>query len=193
MNLKHTAAAMFACCFLAGTATAAPLLGSFNVTPSSTIISQPNSLTVTFTSRGNFAANGYIDLKLPATFTVADPSPSCALITVTVDGAPASLVGCGKGLGAGEAFTRMANAIPNGAQVRVTYGSALITNAPTPGTYPIHVMTTSGGFEIGEAVTSLTLAAPTPIPTLSEWAMIAMGLTLAGGAALYIQRRRLIA
>ena len=31
----------------------------------------------------------------------------------------------------------------------------------------------------------------TAIPTLSEWAMILLGLTLAGGAALYIQRRRL--
>ncbi|WGM31962.1 hypothetical protein KKHFBJBL_02213 [Brevundimonas sp. NIBR11] len=33
----------------------------------------------------------------------------------------------------------------------------------------------------------------TPVPTLSEWAMILFGLTLAGGAALYIQRRRLTA
>lgn len=41
---------------------------------------------------------------------------------------------------------------------------------------------------------SLTLVrgpAPAPVPTLSEWAMILMGLMLAGGAALYIQRRRL--
>jgi len=32
-----------------------------------------------------------------------------------------------------------------------------------------------------------------PVPTLSEWAMILFGLMLAGGAALYIQRRQLIA
>lgn len=31
---------------------------------------------------------------------------------------------------------------------------------------------------------------PTPVPTLSEWAMILFGTILAGGAALYIQRRR---
>jgi len=36
-------------------------------------------------------------------------------------------------------------------------------------------------------------AAPAPVPTLSEWAMILLGLILAGGAALYIQRRQLIA
>lgn len=35
--------------------------------------------------------------------------------------------------------------------------------------------------------------APTPVPTMSEWAMILFGLTLAGGAALYIQRRQLTA
>ena len=32
-----------------------------------------------------------------------------------------------------------------------------------------------------------------PVPTLSEWAMILFGTVLAGGAALYIQRRRLLA
>lgn len=35
--------------------------------------------------------------------------------------------------------------------------------------------------------------APAPVPTLSEWAMIAMGLMLAAGAALFIHRRRLTA
>lgn len=34
---------------------------------------------------------------------------------------------------------------------------------------------------------------PAPVPTLSEWAMILLGLMLAGGAALYIQRRHLAA
>ena len=32
--------------------------------------------------------------------------------------------------------------------------------------------------------------APAPVPTMSEWAMILFGLMLAGGAALYIQRRQ---
>ncbi|MFC5343068.1 IPTL-CTERM sorting domain-containing protein [Brevundimonas staleyi] len=38
-----------------------------------------------------------------------------------------------------------------------------------------------------------TDAAPAPVPTLSEWAMILFGTVLAGGAALYIQRRRMVA
>lgn len=33
----------------------------------------------------------------------------------------------------------------------------------------------------------------TPVPTMAEWAMILFGLILAGGAALHLQRRRLIA
>lgn len=36
----------------------------------------------------------------------------------------------------------------------------------------------------------LSRAAPTPVPTMTEWAMILFGMTLAGGAALYIQRRK---
>jgi len=36
----------------------------------------------------------------------------------------------------------------------------------------------------------LILTTPATIPTLSEWAMILFGLSLAGGAALYIQRRQ---
>ncbi|OYX55560.1 MAG: hypothetical protein B7Y86_12945 [Brevundimonas subvibrioides] len=35
------------------------------------------------------------------------------------------------------------------------------------------------------------VAAPVPVPTLSEWALILFGLILAGGAALYIQRRQM--
>lgn len=40
---------------------------------------------------------------------------------------------------------------------------------------------------------TLVTGAPAPVPTLSEWAMILFGLLLAGGAALYIQRRQSIA
>lgn len=36
----------------------------------------------------------------------------------------------------------------------------------------------------------LSRAAPAPVPTMTEWAMIIFGTMLAGGAAFYIQRRR---
>lgn len=38
--------------------------------------------------------------------------------------------------------------------------------------------------------TDFAYVAPAPIPTMSEWAMILLSLTLAGGAVLYIERRR---
>ena len=42
-----------------------------------------------------------------------------------------------------------------------------------------------------DAVFSATfVTAPAPVPTMSEWAMILMGVILAGSAALYIQRRK---
>ena len=41
------------------------------------------------------------------------------------------------------------------------------------------------------ASTSPVSNTPAPVPTLSEWAMILFGLILAGGAALYIQRRQM--
>lgn len=37
------------------------------------------------------------------------------------------------------------------------------------------------------------VVAPVAVPTMSEWAMILLGLMLAGGAALYIQRRQALA
>ncbi len=40
---------------------------------------------------------------------------------------------------------------------------------------------------------SLTPPAPAPVPTLSEWAMILLGVVLAGGAALHLHRRRQLA
>lgn len=44
---------------------------------------------------------------------------------------------------------------------------------------------TSGGTRL------VSLPAPVSVPTMTEWAMIMFGTILAGGAALYIQRRRL--
>lgn len=50
------------------------------------------------------------------------------------------------------------------------------------------------GESLGSTPRTLTLvSAAAPVPTLSEWAMILLGLTLAGGAAVVIQRRRLTA
>jgi hypothetical protein len=50
----------------------------------------------------------------------------------------------------------------------------------------------AGGFTTGGART-ITAAAATPVPTLSEWAMILFGGLVAGGGALYLGQRRLVA
>lgn len=45
---------------------------------------------------------------------------------------------------------------------------------------------------IGQATNvTISSAAPAAVPTMSEWAMILMGVLLAGGAAVVVQRRRL--
>ncbi len=49
----------------------------------------------------------------------------------------------------------------------------------------------TGGFTGDTPFQIYEVATPIPVPTLSEWAMILLGLVLAGGAALYIQRRQM--
>lgn len=48
----------------------------------------------------------------------------------------------------------------------------------------------SSGTNSGASNFQIAAAAPPPIPTLTEWAMILFGALLAGGAALTLQRRR---
>ncbi|MFC5345231.1 IPTL-CTERM sorting domain-containing protein [Brevundimonas staleyi] len=66
---------------------------------------------------------------------------------------------------------------------------------PSPG--PGSCNAVFGGLQSSGAESNVapvvTVAAVHPVPTLSEWALILLGLTLAGGAALAIQRRRLTA
>lgn len=50
-----------------------------------------------------------------------------------------------------------------------------------------------GGVGLSDLRFSASFSAPAPVPTLSEWAMILLGLTLAGVAALHLQRRQLTA
>lgn len=52
---------------------------------------------------------------------------------------------------------------------------------------------TTAGVRAGNGLVTLTYMPPVPVPTMSEWGMILFGVVLAGGAALYIQRRRMTA
>lgn len=66
---------------------------------------------------------------------------------------------------------------------------------PSPGPGSCNIV--FGGAQASGAESSVapvvTVAAVNPVPTLSEWALILLGLMLACGAALMIQRRRLTA
>lgn len=191
MKLKNFGLALAAGLALAGHAAAdVSELDSLTVAMTNPIVGQANGLTVSFLSRGSFLDSGYIDLDLPNTFTTVNPAGNCnALIHVKVEGVPATIENCGSN-GNGSFYTKITGTIPDGASVEVAYASSLIVNSATVGPHSIHVQTTSGGEYVGEATVVVTLLPPAAIPTLSEWAMILFGTVLAGGAALFIQRRR---
>ena len=65
--------------------------------------------------------------------------------------------------------------------------------SPLPGENAITSMTVDGRSFVtcnGHILTLPGYTAPAPVPTLSEWAMIALSVLLAGGAALHLERRR---
>lgn len=55
-----------------------------------------------------------------------------------------------------------------------------------PGDYLFHLTGSTTPRQI------VLTAAPAPVPTMTEWAMILFGSILAGGAALYIRRRQMV-
>lgn len=71
--------------------------------------------------------------------------------------------------------------------INVLQSTSAGTGAPVPNGYSV-----IGGSNI-RAVVAVVAPPPAPVPTLSEWAMILFGSVLAGGAALYLQRRRFAA
>ena len=65
--------------------------------------------------------------------------------------------------------------------------------APGPGSCNAENGGTQRSTAESSAATAVAVTLVTSVPTLSEWAMILFGICLACGAALYIQRRRMIA
>ncbi len=99
----------------------------------------------------------------------------------------------------GSGFTNAATVTFGGlAANTVTFVSATEIRAVSPaygalGAVDV-IVTTSGGASPNTAADDFTYsAAPvvTAVPTMSEWAMILLGLILAGGSALYLQRRQM--
>ena len=122
----------------------------------------------------------------------------------------------GSGSNAGAVSSQLVNLVDTGSN---TAGGQTITlNTPLPivagNRYAFAVdaavsfaLDTSGPYAGGELIvayndiqvgydavfTVVQVDAATPVPTLTEWAMILLGLTLAGGAVLMIQCRRRVA
>lgn len=84
--------------------------------------------------------------------------------------------------------------------VNLTADAVTAINAAQGGTFAVGLIPTSapnsyvfgasGSLDNPRELVLTRGAAPAPVPTLSKWAMIMLGIVLAGGAALYIQRRR---
>ena len=127
-------------------------------------------------------------LELPGFSLNTDAA--CTGVTMTVDGVPRVPNFCA--ISVGSAIGVQTNAgISAGAIVVV---SIPVTNPATIGLKTTSFFRTSA--TPGNAVIDAPAAQPSvtivaAVPTLSEWAMILFGLLLAGGAALYIQRRQM--
>ncbi|WP_298159215.1 Ig domain-containing protein [Brevundimonas sp.] len=87
--------------------------------------------------------------------------------------------------------TVSAGSLPAGLVQSGTGGCTISGIPTTTGSYSFTIVASDTAGSEGTRTFSGSVAEP--VPTLSEWAMILFGLLLAGGAALYIQRRQLIA
>jgi len=75
---------------------------------------------------------------------------------------------------------------------RATFSSAP-TNTPGAGCLQTTAVAAEGASQAQASAVTMSLTPPSPpapVPTLSEWAMILLGVLLAGGAALSLHRRR---
>lgn len=75
-----------------------------------------------------------------------------------------------------------------GAVSSLTFDAANSDGYVLKGIGPVKIELSKAGYS--KYLTSTVPDGAAPIPTLSEWAMILLGVMLAGGAALTIQRRR---
>lgn len=143
---------------------------------------------VTVNGATSIACGGGHTLLLPFLPTVSGVSPATDL---TTGGATVVITGAD--------FNNVTTVTFGGAAATsFTVDSATRITAVVParpvGRSDVRV-TTLQGASVDTAADDFVITAPAPppapVPTLSEWAMILLGLMLAGGAALHLQRQRL--
>ena len=200
VNFRLAGFAAIAASVVASAASAGTLTNT-SVTLSSSSVSSPSTVTTAYTIET--AMGGGNSNILIATYPgLAFVNGTCTNgeVTVSVGGTP--IVGafqiCVLFSGNSIQISLPAGVtVPAGSNVSVFIPNTRVSTGPTAGTYSANIRTAqSTGATVdapAPAPTYTFSVAPTPVPTMTEWAMILFGTILAGGAALYIQRRKLIA
>lgn len=162
--------------------------------------SQPVAITAKHTTVTPLSAHQFIlRLHLPTDFgdiITADQTGNCTGLTLKVD----NIVQTGPSAPTCSIFTNRSIwvwtnvPVAAGAEIEVNLDNTFFRNSATPGVKPMVRFETAdgGGHEIDRAspMPTVTIIAPAPVPTMTEWAMILLTACLGGFAALTIQRRR---
>ena len=211
---KRLTAAAAAVAFSSLLASAAPALaGTFTGVSTTASSTAPGATGVTYTLKYTTATalSGAVGDNLfhgsfPSTFSLppcgAAASIACdGFITISINGVPQNVA----------TFTGYyTQTFGNGLQIQLASSASVAANSnvviavsgntnPAPfGTTPFLAFRSimGGGNTIDQAspLPSFTAAVvPTPVPTMTEWAMILLGLAVAAGGVVAIMRRRLAA
>ena len=140
--------------------------------------------TVSFIARFTNHSAGEVwldgEIRLPAGLTPRSVSTNSGMLHSSH---PTGALATDARLAAGAVFTMTAVAdLPPG----VVHGTVLTGEAEA------RLRASEGGLILDRTTATITVGgvAPTPVPTLTEWAMILLGAFLAGGAVLQLERRR---
>jgi hypothetical protein len=158
--------------------------------PSTITAGSVSTLTVTLTNTNSTAATltaPFTD-NLPAGLVIAGTTN----VVTTCGGAPSAIPG-------GSALTLPTGTIPGGSVATPGFCTLTVNvTAPSGGSFvnsvPIGALQTSGGNNTVSPAVVLSVGTPagenTPIPTLSQWAMIALTLLLALAGFTALRRRK---
>lgn len=198
VKIRFVALAALAASFVSSTAFAGTLTNA-SVTLSTSAVSTPTTVTTAYTIETEMGVGSNTNILI-ATFpglSLSNGNCTNGEVTVSVGGTP--VVGafpiCGLYSGTSLQVSLPAGVtVPAGSAVVVTIPNTRALTGPTFGSYSADLRTADaqgGAIDTPATAPSYSFgSAPTPVPTMTEWAMILFGLILAGSAALYIQRRR---
>lgn len=201
--MKYILAFASAALCLAASPALAASLTSPSVTLSNYGTSQSTSITASgVTTTALSAGDLALRFSLPSDFTtsLSESDSSCSGLTLYVNGiaqAAHSFDPCLKSKWL-TVFMRASSPIAPGSTVEIRLASGYYTTPPTTGakTFAIfHTAMNGSGTTIDDAnpkptVTIVSAPPASPVPTLSEWALMGLATALAGLAAMRLQRPR---